>query len=273
MQQSMRSAISGLRNHQTFMDVVAHNIANANTPAYKQERISFQDLLSQTFSRGRAPADDGSTGGVNPVQVGLGLNAGSIDIVFTQGALEATGRPSDVSVQGNGLFTLVGPGNALFYTRDGTFDLDRDGNLVHLPTGYLVAGDAGTPIGQIFDPAVDTDVVSWDIDTDGEVIITRVDGTTEVRGQIFLARFANANGLQNVGQNLFRPSLNSGDPVYGQPASAGYGEITAGYLERSNVDLAKNLTDMILAQRGFQANSRIVSASDQMLQDLVNLGR
>ncbi len=271
MQQSMLSAISALRAHQTFMDVVANNIANVNTPAYKQSRISFQDVLWQTYSRGRAPT--GSLGGVNPVQIGLGSITGSVDTIFTQGAMQATGRPPDVAIQGDGFFTLVGPGGALYYTRDGSFGLDRDGNLVHLPTGYLVAGDGGTAIGQIYDPAVDTDVVGWQVDTNGDVVVSRADGTTSVAGTVYLARFANPSGLIGLGQNMFQPSLNSGDPTYGQPSDAGYGSISSGFLERSNVDLAKNLTDMIIAQRGFQANSRIVTASDQMLQDLVNLGR
>lgn len=273
MQQSMLSAISALRAHQTFMDVVASNIANVNTPAYKQTRASFMDVLWQTYSRGRAPAADGSLGGVNPYQIGLGSITGSVDTIFTQGAIAATGRPADLAIQGDGFFTLIGPGDTLYYTRDGSFDLDRDGNLVHLATGYLVAGDNGDPLGQIFDPATETDVVGWQVDTNGDVVISRADGTTEVRATLYLARFANPSGLMGVGQNLYQPSLNSGDPIYGQPADDGYGVINAGYLERSNVDLAKNLTDMIIAQRGFQANSRIVTASDQMLQDLVNLGR
>lgn len=275
MQQSMLSAISALRGHQTFMDVVANNVANVNTSSYKQSRVSFLDVLWQTYGQGRAPADDGSLGGVNPLQVGQGSITGSVDTIFTQGAMQATGRPADVAIQGDGFFTLLGPGDTRYYSRDGSFGLDQDGNLVHLATGYLI-GDSGDPpnaVGQVFDPATETDVVGWQVDTDGDVIISRADGSTEVRGTVGLARFANPGGLTGAGQNMFEPSLNSGDAVYGQPSTEGYGALNAGFLERSNVDLAKNLTDMIIAQRGFQANSRMVSASDQMLQNLVNLGR
>lgn len=272
MQLSMFSAISALRSHQTFMDVVANNIANVNTPGFKQSRISFLSLLSQTYSLGQQPNPGANIGGLNPVQVGLGMTTGSIDTIFTQGALQATGRPADLAIQGDGFFILSDPNGTLYYTRDGSFGLDAEGYLVHLPTGYRVVNSDGTPLDQIIDPN-DTTIVGWQVSTDGVVSIIRADGTTEERGILGLARFANPSGLLRNGQNLYRPSLNSGDPVTGQPATEGFGLTISGYLERSNVDLAKNLTDMIIAQRGFQANSRIVTASDQMLQELVNLGR
>lgn len=280
MQVSMLSAVSALRSHQSYMDVVANNIANVNTPGFKQQRISFLDLLSQTLSPGQQPDPGANQGGINPVQVGLGMRTGSIDTIFTQGMMQATGRPADLAIQGDGFFILTGPDDTLYYTRDGNFGLDAEGYLIHLPTGYRVANENGDALDQIFDPVADTNVVSWQVQSNGAIALILDDGTTQAPGGgdvgdvvVGLSRFANPGGLLRVGENLYQPSLNSGEAVNGQPATEGFGVLNAGYLERSNVDLAKNLTDMIIAQRGFQANSRIITASDQILRDLVNLAR
>lgn len=276
MQQSMRSAISALQAHQSFMDTVANNIANVNTPAYKQKRISFVSLLSQTINQGQSPDAANNLGGMNPLQMGLGVRTGSIDTVFTQGALQATGRPHDLAIQGDGFFILLDPNDNVYYTRDGSFDLDSDGTLVHQATGYRVADENGDAVGQLFDPAVDTDVIGWQVDADGDIVIIHADGTVDDNADtafVGLARFPNSSGLLRTGQNLYQVSLNSGDATTGQPFSEGFGELKAGFLEQANVDLAKNLTDMIIAQRGFQANSRLVTASDQVLRELVALGR
>jgi len=436
MIRSMLSAVSSLRNHQTFMDVVANNIANINTPAFKSSRIGFQELMTQTYNNGRAPS--ATMGGVNPLQIGLGMAVGGVDTLFTQGTLQNTGRASDLAIQGDGFFIIQNPTNnpPRLYTRDGSFGLDSEGNLVSLATGFRVLGwaadangvinptveplainigsgglerrvtsdvtmagnlDASAQVAQgpndppepnfssvvsvvdslgvehnvkltfwktdnanrtwtvratsvdpalgydntvtpppppvnlgettlsftdtgalVYDPADPTSgiwslaltptgaaaqtvdfnfraitqlgsstsvnvkaqdgvpagsLTGFTIRSDGTIACTYSNGLTRVVGQVALARFQNPAGLLRDGQNLYETSANSGIPVIGAPGTMGLGITTAGSLEMSNVDLAKQLTDMIIAQRGFQANSRVITASDQMLSDLVNLAR
>lgn len=412
MLRSMFSAISGLRNHQVYLDVLGNNIANVNTTGFRSSRVTFQDILSQTV-RGASPAQ-GGRGAINPAQVGLGTVLAGIDTMQTQGNLQATGRLTDLAIQGDGFFILNdGAGN--YYTRDGSFDLSTDGRLVSPSTGYLVQGwqaDATGAIntsapttaitipigagmtGQVtteavvrgnldasvtdttipfrttvsvydslgvrhevtltfyktatanrwtwtpsttetgvtvapaaasnidftaageYDPAnpaatltitltngatspmtVDLDMseltqfsattelnttqdgvgpgslVTFTIGASGEVVAVYSNGQTEQIAQLALASFANPAGLSKIGNNMFSVSASSGDPQLGAPQSGGRGMVNAGFLEMSNVDLAQQFTNMIIAQRGFQANSRVITTSDEMLQELVNLKR
>ena len=419
MMRSLFSAISGLRAHQTWMDVIGNNISNVNTAGFKVGRVRFTDILSQLV-RGASGPEEGR-GGINPLQIGLGAVTGAVDTIHTQGALQLTGKPSDLAIQGDGFF-IVSDGAQTLYTRDGAFYIGSDLRLVNSSTGFYVLGwqadadgavDPAGPVGPIIVPigqqldAVPSTVITVQGNLDanaavGDQVVTRVgvidsqgfrhdlyivfqktaanqwsytvqeddprtsateddpalsvsgggtgsltfdangnldstgstintlslaltngadnmtitpdfskltqlqsmstanaaangapagslttftvsqtgeilgiysNGTTKVIGQVALALFTNPGGLMKVGSNSYQPTLNSGEPIVGTPGSGGRGVVASGYLEMSNVDLAQEFTNMIMAQRGFQANSRVITASDEVLQELVNLRR
>jgi len=457
MMRSLFSGVSGLKNHQTRMDVIGHNISNVNTYGYKTTRVTFQDMLSQTLSGAAKPEEN--KGGVNPRQVGLGMTIASIDRLFTQGSLQTTGNQTDLAISGDGFF-VVSEGGKNYYTRAGNFALDRDGKLVNPANGLRVQGwqsqvtetgerktfTSGTPedvivpvygkvdarettyvrykcnldskmpivpanadgkqrandgvttnidvfdklgdphrmtltfwrtganqwtasaaitdsqglvtldvpgganqagaanltsrmnlrftpegrlvsvsddaspdelnqgdlmvnlnyrikddptirtmrldlgkaglmtgITQFSSPsttkAVEQDgyamgyMESFNIDNSGYITGVYSNGTKQLVGQVAMAAFTNPMGLTAAGENLFEVSNNSGMPLIGPAGEAGRGSMIAGTLEMSNVDLSEQFTDMIVTQRGFQANSRTISTSDQMLQELINLKR
>ena len=430
MMRSLSSAIAALKNHQLYLDVIAANVANVNTTAYKSSKVTFQELMSQTISAATAPQD--GLAGTNAVQVGLGMALGSIDTNFTQGSPTSTGKMTDLYIEGDGFFVIDGT-NGTRYTRDGTTDVAVDGTLVSTSTGMHLLGwsadaegvvdttqalaaitipfgqsmaratgnvefqgnlsaedatgsdvttqfgvydslggihtlelvftrVAGTPVtwnlaanelttdasgnvvrtaltgaagsisdgtitfddeGQIVDEnaagggtlcptieltrvygngaqdasitidlstitglASDSEVDatsqdgleagsldSFNVDSYGQVIGTFSNGLSKVLGQLALAKFVNQGGLTREGQNLYSVSVNSGTAQYSTAGQDGRGLINAGYLEMSNVDLAQQFTNMIVAQRGFQANSRVITTSDQLLEELVNLKR
>ncbi len=457
MMRSLFSGVSGLKNHQTRMDVIGHNISNVNTYGYKATRVTFQDMLSQTISGAASPQEN--IGGVNPRQVGLGMTVASIDRIFTQGSLQTTGNQTDLAISGDGFF-VVSDGDRTFFTRAGNFGIDRDGTLVNPANGLKVQGwmarmnengeavinSSGTPEDIIIpiygkveakgtenvryrsnldsrapivpenatarmraSAAVTTNIDVYDnlgnphrmtlmfwrtgpnqwtasaaitgaqgpitIDIPGgagqpnqannssrinlrfspdgrlisvsddaspdelnqgplsAIVSYRVDGDPNVRtirlalgtagvldgitqfaststtraveqdghamgymesfhidnsgvitgvysngvrqaiGQVAMAVFTNPQGLTASGENLFEESNNSGRANIGAAGSSGRGKMIAGTLEMSNVDLSDQFTDMIITQRGFQANSRTITTSDQMLQEVINLKR
>ncbi|MBC7319023.1 flagellar hook protein FlgE [bacterium] len=411
MMRSLFAGVSGLRNHQIRMDVIANNIANVNTTAYKMARVTFQDLFYQTLRGASAP--QGDIGGTDPIQVGLGMIIGGINTIHTPGNFQYTGNPTDFAIQGDGFF-IVTDGIKNYYTRDGAFSIGLDGSLVNPSTGYKVLGwrannlgvidnsmpvepivipmgqqmmaratsnvkvignlDAQSDVGTTFSApttvydslgvshtliftfeknntnqwmvtaSIDgTDITDWSstivfnsngsYDASNSVInslnipaslfnpgaadlninsdfsnITQLGGSTsisvsyqdgypmgslidftvstngiitgiysnglnQVLGQIALATFGNPGGLTRVGSNLFEASVNSGEPLIGSPNTGSRGSLYIGALEMSNVDLASEFTNMIITQRGFQANSRVITTSDEMLQELVNLKR
>lgn len=405
MLRSMFTAISSLNLHQSYLDVIANNLANANTTGYKANRVLFQDQFSQLLSPGAAPGD--TIGGINPTQIGLGLQLGHISSTFTQGALQSTGRNLDLSIQGDGFFVYNG-GSGTFYSRDGATTLDAEGYFVNGSTGWRLQGwtandagvvdtnlpptdmqintdrtiasatseatltgniDAQTATGDtvdtsmgvydslgnlytvsvqftrtaastwgwsITDPANASgsgtitfdDAGQFTASTGGPIAMTLTNGATtpmnitpdfsgltslraasdaavssqnglptgsvsdvyiapndgaiflvysngmrEQVGQVALANFSNPSGLIHVGHTAFQQGLNSGEPQVGVGGSNGRGLIASGYLESSNVDMAQEFTNMILAQRGFQASSRVITTSDEILQELVNLKR
>jgi flagellar hook protein FlgE len=293
----MYAGVSGLRTHQTMMDVVGNNIANVNTAGFKGSSTVFQDVLSQTLQGASAPvagtagaAGTPAAGGTNPAQVGLGVRMGGISTNTGQGASQLTGRATDLAVQGDGYF-VVSQGGQTLYTRAGSFGLDASGQLV-TPAGGLVQRVPGTPVattppgptpptnGGIQIP-MDGSIQSFSIGPNGTVTGIDVDGNTVQFGTIALATFPNPGGLEKVGGSLLRASTNSGAVIGlaagatggGSPGVDGRGTLAVGVLEMSNVDLAQEFTNMIVAQRGFQANSRIITTSDELLQELVNLKR
>ncbi|WP_141431173.1 flagellar basal body rod protein FlgG [Bacillus sp. 03113] len=253
MLRSLYSGVSGMKNFQTKLDVIGNNIANVNTYGFKKGRTTFSDLISQTVS--------GASAGVNAKQIGLGARLASIDTIHTGGSTQATGRPLDLAVAGNGYF-IVTDGTSNFYTRAGNFYFDNQRNIVN-SDGLELAG-AGT---------IPANARSFSIGQDGQVTYIDANGALQNAGQIQLAMFENPEGLDKVGGNLYQVSSNSGAAVLNNPGSGGSGDINSGFLEMSNVDLSEEFTEMIVAQRGFQSNTKIITTSDEILQELMNLKR
>ncbi len=396
MLRSLFSGISGLRSHQTMLDVTGNNIANVNTTGFKSSQTQFQDTLSQLVTGAGAPQQ--GTGGTNPAQVGLGVRVAGITTSFTQGASQLTGRSTDMMIQGDGFF-VVRKGAETFYTRAGSFDFDSTGQMTLPGDGALVQGwmavngvidtnspvtdlkvpagtvmgavgtttgsylgnlpsdaatgttksldlevyDAqgnardisltltkgatgwtmsatdgtatypatGTPEAMTFDAAgqltstasftlggvtvdlsaitgyasVDTiatgtqngrsagTLQSFQLGADGTITGSFSNGLKQAIGRIALANFTNPAGLQKAGGSLFGSSVNSGEAQVGVAGAGGRGSLAGGALEMSNVDLSSEFTSLIIAQRGFQANSRVITTSDEVLQELVNLKR
>jgi flagellar hook protein FlgE len=279
MMRGMFAAISGLKNHQTLLDVVSNDIANVNTVGYKSSRATFADSLNQ-LQRGASGATAG-TGGSNAAQVGLGVKLNSIDNLMSSGALQSTGNALDVAITGDGFFRvatattgtpLTPDAGSIQYTRAGNFTTNSDGYLVtqdgYYVTGRAAAGTAGPDITiQIPDGGTDVSIAQ-----DGAVSYVDAAGTRQPAGYISLATFPNAPGLERIGSNRWIQSANSGGETAGTPGN-GSGFLNPAALEMSNVDLAQAFTSMITAQRGYQANSRAISTADQMLEELVNLKR
>lgn len=272
MIRSMYSGVSGMRGFQTKLDVIGNNIANVNTVGFKGSRVMFKDIMSQTIDGTTAPNDN--SGGVNAKQIGLGVSLASIDTVHTPGSAMMTNRPLDLRIDGDGFFavSLGEDQDAPFLTRAGDFHLDASRTLV---TGDgLNVLDSGGGVIQL-----EEDIVAFSISQTGEIIAKRDDGTTEATGvQLGVVKVVNPEGLEKIGGNLYRLTPNAVEEgeveiVTANDPEAGTGAIIAGQLEMSNVDLTGEFTEMIVAQRGFQANSRIITTSDEVLQEVVNLKR
>ncbi len=306
MLRSLYSGVSGMRSNQVKMDVIGNNIANVNTTAFKSGRARFQDLFSQTLSSAQMPSETGS-GGINPKQVGLGVSVAAIDTVMTGGALQPTGRELDFAIEGEGFFIVAQDvaGDMKRYTRDGAFFTDYEGNLVNAAglrvLGYAAEGLSesggdyehdGTPdISLPADSADDNALVSiripnemtvgaetvslesFSIDGSGLIQGIYSDGEVYSLGQIGIGKFKNPGGLDKLGGNTYLDSRNSGDLEVGVANENGFGTIRQGVVEMSNVDLANEFTEMIITSRAYQANSRTISTSDEMLQELLNLKR
>ena len=282
MMRGMFAAISGLKTHQVMLDVTSNDIANVNTIGYKSARTTFKDSLTQ-LQRG-ASGPGGGTGGANAAQIGLGTQLGSIDNLMTSGALQSHGQPARRRDPGPRLLprgvqrrdrrprptrpTSSTPAPATSRPTAQGYLVTQDGYYVQgLTPGAAGAADPDTLL-QI--PPGATNVA---IGQNGDVsYIDPARGTRTTAGYISLATFANSAGLERSGNNRWLESANSGGPTIGTPATT-LGFTTAGAIEMSNVDLAQSFTSMITAQRGFQANSRVISVSDEMLSDLVNLKR
>jgi flagellar hook protein FlgE len=282
MLRSLFAGISGLRANQTMLDVTGNNIANVNTTGFKASTTVFSDTLSQMLTAASGGGAD--RGGTNPIQIGLGVQLAATMLNFNQGSAQTTGRPTDLMLQGDGFFMLR-DGNENVYTRAGAFTFDNTGTLV-APNGMRVQGyelDAsGNPTGGPTDinlhmidatlPA-GVELTSYNISPDGKVRGTFSDGVQRDICQLAVANFANPMGLEKIGDTEFRESANSGVADVGVAGQGQRGQIMAGALEMSNVDLSSEFTNLILAQRGFQASSRVITTSDQVLEDLVNIKR
>jgi flagellar hook protein FlgE len=297
MMRGMYSAISGLKTHQVMLDVTANNLANVNTVGYKGARTTFSDALSQTVRAGAAST--AGSGGSNAAQVGLGVRLGSIDNMMGGGGFQSTGNVLDVAIQGEGWLRVTNTSpnptdptanppaaGSINYTRAGNFSRNDQGFLV-TQDGYYVTGRGATATGPNTTPtyiSIPSNATDVSIAQDGSVSFIPPAGYTPLTGQatqggrvvagyLTLAKFNNEPGLERVTNNRWRVSGSSGPEVVNTPGTNGFGASVGGALEMSNVDLATEFTTMITAQRGFQANSRVISTADQMLSDLVNLSR
>ncbi|MEF3304821.1 flagellar hook-basal body complex protein [Paenibacillus sp. GYB003] len=272
MLRSLYSGVSGMRGFQTKLDVIGNNIANVNTIGFKGSRAMFKDILSQTVAGVTAPLD--GNGGVNAKQIGLGVTLAAIDTIHTPGSAMTTNVVTDVRIDGDGFFAVRdGEDGGIFLTRDGNFKIDAAGQIV-TSDGYRVMGADDVL------PAIDTAAVTaFSIDQNGQFIGVNVDGTSApIDGmQIALVKVTNPSGLEKVGGNMYRvtPNAMEGDIVFSAPndPAVGTGAIISGQLEMSNVDLTGEFTEMIVAQRGFQANSKIITTSDEVLQEVLGLKR
>jgi flagellar hook protein FlgE len=282
MMRGMFSAISGLAVHQTMLDVTANDIANVNTIGYKSERVSFQDALSQLQHGATAPT--ATLGGTDAAQIGLGVRLGSIDNIMQAGAVQSTGNALDLAIQGDGFFRVVSDGTQLgtgtpnyLYTRAGNFTTDANGDLVtssgDYVVGYTVDASGNPQVGTATETKITIPPGSQSVTVgqDGSVSVVDSGGNVTKIAVISMATFPNDAGLQRVSGNLWEATNNSGAETADVSGQNGLGMLIPGAVEMSNVDLAREFTNMITAERGFQANSRVISTADEMLQELVNL--
>lgn len=273
---SFNSGVAGIKTFSKSLEVIGDNIANVNSTGFKGSRVANQDNFSLTLRQSSSSAAGGGEGiGNNAMQVGTGSNVAAISQQFTQGALSTTGSPSDLGITGNGFFVVIDPTNAdpvsgTYVTRAGDFYVDDLGFLV-TNQGYRVQGTGGDI--QLSLKGADPQMLSYAISKTGEVKEYYSDGTSAVVNTIVLQDFQNPNALMRAGSNLFS-NLEAAGPV--EPAQAGLnglGQVIQGTLELSNVDLTQQFSDLIVAQRAFQANSRVITVSDSVMDEIVNLKR
>lgn len=253
--QALRIAATGMDAQQTRVEVISNNIANMSTTAYSARRAEFADLHYQQLKP--AGAISSSSGLVAPagVQIGLGVRTAAVAVNTQQGSLKATGGDLDLAIEGEGYFELTMPSGEPVYLRDGSFKRTGEGLIVN-SDGFPLAGDITVP----------ADARSITINANGDVFAF-FDGQTggQQIGAITLASFTNEKGLEAIGGNLFRETQASGPPIIGVPGLEGRGSLRQGYLEESSVDVVQQIAELIEAQRGYELNSKVISAADQML--------
>jgi len=262
MLRALYTAASGMSAQQLNLDTIANNLSNSSTAGFYARRMQFSDLIYQNIIMPGAAATQQTTIAAG-LQVGLGTMPAASEVVQTQGNFTSTGNPLDMAIQGLGFFQVTLPDGQIAYTRSGSFHLDAQGNIV------TANGNPLQP--NITVPANATTVT---VGSDGTVSVTQQGQTAAQQvGSIQLAMFPNPGGLNSVGNNLYLPTTASGDPIIGAPGSAeGMGTIQQGMLEQSNVDIVQEFVNLIVAQRSYESNARVVTSADQMLQDLANLG-
>lgn len=261
MIRALYSAASGMTAQETNLENIAHNLANANTTGFKSRRAQFQDLLYQTITQPGTAANQQAAVPAG-LQLGLGTRAASNEIVFTQGDFSQTNNPLDLVIQGKGFFQIRQANGTLAYTRSGNFQMNRDGAVV----------DAN---GNLLEPQITIPATAQTITIaqDGTVSFTQVgQSAAQQVGQIQLANFQNPAGLNSIGSNLYLPTDASGDAIVGNPGGQeGNGTLLQGYIEQSNVSVVDEFVNMIVSQRAYEANSKVVKTADEMYQDINNL--
>ncbi len=255
---SLNIAATGMRAQQTNVDVISHNLSNLTTTGYKRQRAEFQDLIYQDIERVGTNSSDTGTIVPTGIQLGLGVKTGAVYRDHVQGTFKQTENALDLAIEGRGFLIIELPNGQEAYTRDGTLKLSPEGDIV-TKEGFLVQPNITVP----------DDAISISINPNGEVEVT-IDGQVDPQnlGQIEMATFVNEAGLQAIGNNLYLESPASGDPIEGLPGEEGFGTVLQGYIENANVDPVNEITSLIVAQRSYEMNSKVITASDEMLQAL-----
>jgi flagellar basal-body rod protein FlgG len=253
--EALRTAATGMAAQQLNVEVISNNIANMNTVGFKRQRAEFQDLLYQTIEQAGAQSSDQGTIVPTGVQIGAGVKAGGVYRIPTQGTLTATGNKLDLAIDGRGYFQVLLPSGETAYTRAGNFATNDQGQLV-TQDGYLVQPAITIPNNA-------TDIT---ISKTGQVQVTQPGSSTPTTiGTLELSTFVNEAGLQAMGSNLLKETAASGPPTNGTPGSEGVGVLDQGYTEASNVDAVSEITALIIAQRAYEMNSKVISTADSML--------
>ena len=262
MLRALYTAASGMEAQQLNIDTIAHNLANVNTSGFKQRKAQFQDLLYQNIRQAGA-SNTATTEIPVGLQVGLGTKPVATEIIFSQGDFASTSNPTDVVIQGQGFFQIRQANGQIAYTRNGNFHMNRDGNLV-------------TSEGDLLDPqiTIPQDQIGITIGSDGTVSVMQAGQSQPQQvGKIELASFQNPSGLENIGKNLFLSTQASGEAVTGTPGETGFGTILQGYVEQSNVSVVEEMVNMIVSQRAYEANSKVIRTADEMFTQANNVIR
>ncbi len=254
MNSSMRTSASGMLAQQRMVEVIANNLANVNTTGFKRSRVSFEDVLYETV---RDAGSNGPRGAetLGPIQIGKGVRVAGVLRLHAQGTPENTQRPLDLAIDGEGLFRIERHDGTIAYTRDGSFTLDENGDLV-TSSGYKVVPAINVP----------QDATGVTVSPNGTVTLTLAGSSTPVDvGRLELARFVNPSGLEAIGENQFLETVASGPAISGYAQDDGFGRVLAGTLEASNVEIVQEMTDMIAAQRAYEINAKAIRASEDMM--------
>jgi len=262
MLRALHTAASGMEAQQLNIDTIAHNLANINTSGYKYRKAQFQDLLYQNMRQAGA-SNTATTEIPVGLQVGLGTKPVASEIIFTQGDFASTDNPLDLVIEGQGFFQVRMTDGQIAYSRNGNFHLNRDGSMV-------------TSEGDLLDPPIDIppEQTGVMIGSDGTVSVQLPDQTQPQQvGRIELALFQNPSGLENIGKSLFLPTQASGDAITGIPGENGLGTLLSGYVEQSNVSVVEEMINMIISQRAYEANSKVIRTADEMFTQANNIVR
>lgn len=254
-------AASGMQAQQLNVDVISHNIANMNTTSYKRQRAEFQDMLYQNLERPGATSS--ASGGVLPlgIQLGVGVRADAVGRITEQGGIAATGNPYDIAINGRGYFQITMPSGQTGYTRAGNLAVNADGQMV-TADGYAIEPSITVP----------AEATAIQITRDGIVEVTLAGQTDPQQiGQLEIASFINPAGLEAIGDNLYLETPASGTATTATPGSPGLGTLMQGYLELSNVNAVEEISSLIVAQRAYEMNARVITAADEMLQSTTQL--
>jgi len=262
MLRALWTAAAGMEAQQLFIDTIANNLANVNTPGFKKSRVNFQDLLYETVRIAGAKAPGGGQLPVG-IQIGHGVQMVGIEKLFSEGEISETKNTLDVMIGGSGFFQVLQPDGSTAYSRDGSFKIDKDGRIV-TANGLPLEPDITIP----------AEAISISISHDGTVSVL-IPGTTEPQevGNITLAKFINPAGLTSTGYNLYTATDASGTPVTGTPGLEGFGITSQGFLEISNVQVVVEMANLIIAQRAYEINSKAIQTTDRMLEIANNLRR
>ncbi len=262
MQRSLFIAATGMEAQRLNIDVISNNLANVNTTGFKKSRADFQELLYQGLKTAGASSAEGSeipTG----IQVGLGVKPAAVQKMFQQGDFVSTGNNLDLVIEGSGFFQIQKPDGEVAYSRAGAFKLDSEGRMVN-SDGYAMEPAITIP----------SNTLQITVSNDGTVSALQAGNNTPVQiGQIELAQFLNPGGLNAIGKNLFLPTGSSGEATTGTPGADGLGSVNQGFLEMSNVNIVEEMVNMIISQRAYELNSKVVQTSDGMLQMANNIKR